>query len=291
MVPVTHVFEWAEYSEKARKGLFREFGQVGAKHLVLTGQLLGLVMQKNAHAVALKQEIADAGMSFNDGHALFGVHDDLCLPFEEYRPMMISRHSLALEACALMEVKTLTIHVGNGNAAYGERSVEELHLNVRRGLEALLPVAERCGVVICIENIWSPLNDSAALLDHIEYFNSPWLGICYDAGHANLMARDPGVEGAASKQWAYFKKPVQWDDKLLEKILPHVVNCHLHDNLGVVDDHILPFQGTINWEREMSLLAKAPRLQVIQNEVLPMRKGVSITDMVSSFDDLMKLYK
>ena len=162
--------------------------------------------QKNAHAVALKQEIADAGMSFCDAHALFGAHDDLCLPFEEYRPMMISRHSLALEACALMDVKTLTIHVGNGNATYGERSVEELHLNVRRGLEALLPVAERCGVVICIENIWSPLNDAAALLDHIEYFNSR--GHCYDAGHP-IYGRIPSRR-ATSNMGIFQSRGVRW---------------------------------------------------------------------------------
>ena len=26
-----------------------------------------------------------------------------------------------------------------------------------------------------------------------------------------------------------------WDDKILEKMLPHVVNCHIHDNMGQVD--------------------------------------------------------
>lgn len=32
---------------------------------------------------------------------------------------------------------------------------------------------------------------------------------------------------------------------------------HIHDNFGKVDDHLLPFLGTVQWERVMPALRKA----------------------------------
>jgi len=48
------------------------------------------------------------------------------------------------------------------------------------------------------------------------------------------------------------------------------VTCHLHDNDGSDDTHSMPGDGTINWNKVIPLLRKAPRLQVIQSEVLMM---------------------
>ena len=60
----------------------------------------------------------------------------------------------------------------------------------------------------------------------------------------------------------------EWDDRALEKTLPQIVSCHLHDNDGSDDSHSLPGEGTINWNKVIQLLKKAPRLQLIRSEVL-----------------------
>ena len=47
MIPVTHVFEWANIADKVRRNLFMEFAEVGAKHLVLTCEMILNCIQKN----------------------------------------------------------------------------------------------------------------------------------------------------------------------------------------------------------------------------------------------------
>ena len=67
-----------------------------------------------------------------------------------------------------------------------------------------------------------------------------------------------------------------FDDRILEKMLPHVVNCHLHDNDGISDKHRNIGDGTIDWNHIAPLLKSAPRLKVIQSEVIPIKANASI---------------
>ncbi len=49
--------------------------------------------------------------------------------------------------------------------------------------------------------------------------------------------------------------------------LPHIVTCHLHDNHGFEDEHLLPGDGTICWPRLLNRLQDgASRLKSVQNE-------------------------
>ena len=111
---------------------------------------------------------------------------------------------------------------------------------------------------------------------------------CYDSGHANISTCKRDVENNAERQWAKFGLKPVWDDKILEKLQPHIVNCHLHDNHGVVDEHLMPGLGNIDWKKTMGLLKSAPRIQVIQNEVLSGTRQYSIRERVKCFDDLVQ---
>ena len=73
-------------------------------------------------------------------------------------------------------------------------------------------------------------------------------------------------------------------------MLPHIVNTHLHDNMAVIDEHLIPGEGMIDWQHTMKLLGKAPRLQIIGNECIVPRKAVSsIRHMCDVFNGLMKM--
>jgi sugar phosphate isomerase/epimerase len=87
--------------------------------------------------------------------------------------------------------------------------------------------------------------------------------------------------------------PVQWSFDELEKMLPYIVNCHLHDNYGIVDQHQLPGHGDINWSDLLETLAGAPRLQCIQSEVLyPLyEKNATIREVCEKFNQMHKLFK
>ncbi|MBR4956513.1 MAG: sugar phosphate isomerase/epimerase, partial [Lentisphaeria bacterium] len=155
----------------------------------------------------------------------------------------------------------------------------------------LLPVAEKLGITICIENIWFSVNTPDVLNSIKAEFPTEALGFCYDAGHANIM--DNGRNYATGNAWrgwnASGKKVPLWEDRALEKMLPDVVNCHLHDNTGWSDAHKLPGSGCINWGHIIPLLKKAPRLKVVQSEVIPVASGTYIKELVDKFAELAEI--
>jgi sugar phosphate isomerase/epimerase len=59
--------------------------------------------------------------------------------------------------------------------------------------------------------------------------------ICLDCGHAHI------------------------DDDLvdaIETVSEHLVHMHVHDNQGRSDDHLVPFEGTIDWPAAMTQVQK-----------------------------------
>ena len=106
----------------------------------------------------------------------------------------------------------------------------------RRSLEHLHDVAAGAGVTLALEVMPNALSSAEALVRMIEDdLELPGLGICLDLGHANLMG-DP-VDA-------------------IETVSGHVVTTHVHDNRGTRDDHLLPFEGRINWDAALMALQK-----------------------------------
>ena len=134
-----------------RNYVMQEFAANGAKHLVLTDQLIGDIMKKSDLAAQLCRELESFGMSFADAHSPFGGVLDMNCPDETFRPQMLMRHKMALRIAAECGVKTITIHPGS-DRFFPEIPLEK-HLDLMRSaLDELLPEAEKCGVVICIES-------------------------------------------------------------------------------------------------------------------------------------------
>ena len=288
-VPVTFLYDFEHVSDRMRPYIMQEFAQAGAKHLVLSDTLIKMIIGKPGLEDTLLEEMANNGLSFCDAHAPFGASLDLNCPFEEKRPMMISRLKLALEICAYMKVDTITIHLGNNHFEPATAIADDIHIKrMKDALSRLLPTAEKLGITICIENIWFSVNTPEVLNDIKSGFPTDALGFCYDSGHANIMDKGRLVpEGNAWRGWNASGKPVPaWEDKALEKMLPNVVNCHLHDNDGTLDAHTLPGKGNIDWNHIIPLLNSAPRLKLIQSEVLPIYSGTHIQELVDKFAQL-----
>ena len=61
------------------------------------------------------------------------------------------------------------------------------------------------------------------------------VGICLDFGHAHL---DGDLVDA------------------IETVSEHLMTTHVHDNRGRSDDHLLPFEGTIDWPAALTAVQK-----------------------------------
>ena len=275
-VPITFLADVnGDHPENVRRLLFHAFAVNGAKHLVLNDQMIASILAHPDLAEKLTQEIHDEGLDWVDSHAMFGRYWDLNSLVPERFEQIVARKKLELRIAADMGVKTMTIHVGNSyEPDDSDGSVRTQFDNVCRSLGELLPYAEKCDVVVNIENIWTKLNTPERLLAIKAKFDTPYLGFCYDAGHANYVAKGKDLQ-------------IPNDPEVLEKMLPEIVNCHIHDNDGLFDKHFVPGTGSVDWAHVTGLLAKAPRLACIQCETLPVLLKESVRD---NCDGMRKIF-
>jgi sugar phosphate isomerase/epimerase len=122
----------------------------------------------------------------------------------------------------------MVIHPSGGSISAEERGTRAQAL--MHSLEALIPFAERTGIRLALENMLPQhVGDSAAeVLEIVDHFDSEWLGVCFDTGHAHLTP--DGVVGA------------------FHILRDRIIAFHLQDNDGNHDRHLQPPYGTIDWE-------------------------------------------
>ncbi len=292
MKPVTHYsFLLGPESDDERRATLRRLADNGVTHVVLNSKLLEHFMVAPEAVMKFDSDMREFGVSFMDAHAPWGTWKDLAVPLEEKHEMVVLLQEAALRLCRHFGVTCIAYHTCNTlNSVFGASlTIDDYYDMMLRTIEELLPDAEHCGVVMALENQWTPLNQSAYLLKAVRHFDTEWLGICYDTGHGNLTehGREFPDKTCVPPIWNDIGLPVVWEENFIEKVRPYIVNCHLHDNDGIIDQHLLPGQGTVDWKRIMANLAAAPRLQCIQNEVNMVRENApSIEESVKTFDRL-----
>lgn len=285
MVPITFHHSWKLYTEKQRLTVMREFAVNGAKHLVLCDTFLKMMGEDYTLPGVLKAQLAKAELDFVDAHAPFRDFGDLFIPVESDRRQMIARQKLNLLLVAEFGVTTCTFHVGS--KYYKDHTVDEHREALYRSLDELLPVAEKYGVTICLENLVRPLSTADDLISYMKRYDSPNLGVCLDVGHANL--KEKGSYEPASEvipTWRDIGLEVRWEENIAERLQPYIVNCHVHDNRGLADDHDLPGTGSVDWKRIVPVLLNAPRLRNIQSEVLTSRRNITVREVCENLNTL-----
>ena len=104
-------------------------------------------------------------------------------------------------------------------------------------LERYVCLAAEHGVALALEN--GPMKVLEEVVDYVVKKNlQDHLGICVDTGHASMhMGKDR-------------------DNVLkhLKTFRDHLLQLHIHDNLGVTDDHIVPGTGCIAWPQVMDVI-------------------------------------
>ncbi|HVH28865.1 MAG TPA: sugar phosphate isomerase/epimerase [Vicinamibacterales bacterium] len=202
----------------------------------------------NPAAVAdLQQWLADAGLT------LHGVHAPVMDAYEQgrwIRPLSLASSDAAARARAVSEtelathiarripVNVLVTHVG-----LPRTHTADLPADVRgaalRSIEEIQRVAAPLGVRIAVEVIPNELSRAGSLVhlveNDLEELEGYEIGICLDFGHAHM---DGDLLDA------------------IEIVSEHVIAAHVHDNRGRTDDHLVPFDGTIDWPSALTAVQK-----------------------------------
>jgi sugar phosphate isomerase/epimerase len=152
-----------------------------------------------------------------------------------------------IDECKTHEIPTAVMHVSSGDnpPPFNQLGLDRFKIIIEK--------AEKENINIALENLRKP-----EYLDFIyKNIKSEKLKFCYDSGHENCF----------TPNYNFLDK---YNDKL--------VALHLHDNDGTKDQHLLPFNGTINWKNIME------KLRNIEY------KGSLALEIDSQFIDISKEY-
>jgi len=178
------------------------------------------------------EEARRAGLWVENIHASFDYAGDLWEDTLAGRAVF-AYYMQCLEDCGTFGIPTMVMHTGCGG--YPLPPISEIGLD---RFERLIDCAQRNGAHIAIENQCAPEKTQRAI-ELLERFDSPHLGMCYDSGHGNV--RDSLGRGR----------------EMLDRFGRRLKALHLHDNDGSSDQHLLPFDGTVDWPALMRKIAAA----------------------------------
>lgn len=271
-VKISHCFYWYLLHKDLFGHVLREFADNGANSLVFCGKLAKRILFEDPSLEDLLWKLCkDMHMEFVSMHGLCGKFHDLNIPDEEERRKMISDHIRAMEMAAKFGSRTYTLHVGAMYHCVNHMDLPTLRNFAHRTLEALLPEAERVGIVLAVENSFEPPNAAREVVELVKPFlSSKYIGYCYDSGHANCMRSAPGksLDGYIDYfRSAWWEKGIIQEDHALDLFRERVVTCHLHDNNGYADLHALPGDGTVEWDELIKDLKNCPNMLEFQSEV------------------------
>lgn len=286
--PLAFYYSWQDVPDAMIPNIMAEFSWNGVENLVFSHSWITRILSEPQLSSILTRHARAQHVNLIEVHAPWGQAFDLCCPDRGRRATLIADHKRAMAYCADSGCKTYTVHIGAYESVFYHTPNAVLRPFAVDTLEQLLPTAEQLNLVIAVENSYERSNTPDEVLYYVNHFNSPWIQCCFDAGHAHLMAPAPGKERAKyfeEMDWAWGDKIEEYSDAL-EHLAPHIATCHLHDNDGYSDAHLLPGRGTIDWKSLIGKLKKCPRLLSMQTEVTT-SGGLSIGQLVRTFRELM----
>ncbi|MGH9432320.1 MAG: sugar phosphate isomerase/epimerase family protein [Terriglobia bacterium] len=172
------------------------------------------------HAVTLR--FVHAPVSAASGKSRDGSFP-LSLSYLEKRHRIDSMDEIkrALEVSEALPFDYLVVHLGLEDEEYDLRKFDAAFTSI----EHLKIFAKERGVRILLENSPCALANPDRIFDFIHYTRLD-LKVCIDVGHAFLTGEvRPGIE----------------------KLADLAASVHIHDNHRERDDHLMPFEGKIDW--------------------------------------------
>jgi sugar phosphate isomerase/epimerase len=187
----------------------------------------------------LQQWLSDAGLALHAVHAPIGESFaggrwgpplSIASPHRDARAHALAEVERALHIARRLPFEILVTHLGLPRPAENSRDA------ARRSIDALSETARPLGVRLALEVIPNELSRANTLAHFLEeVVDVPEAGICLDFGHAHM---DGDLVDA------------------VETVSEHLITTHVHDNRGRTDDHLVPFEGTIDWEAALTAAQK-----------------------------------
>ena len=176
-----------------------------------------------------------SGLQVDSVHAPYKGTNNLWLD-DHSGDAFLSSLMQVVEDCANCHIPTVVVHLSGGDnpPPFNQIGLDRMKRFVDKG--------EKHGVNLAFENL-RKVEYLKYVLDNID---SQRAGFCYDSGHHSCFAPHADLL-------------LQYGSRLMD--------LHLHDNDGVEDQHLLPFDGTIDWTKTMGQIAETGYAGAIAFEV------------------------
>jgi sugar phosphate isomerase/epimerase len=159
-------------------------------------EILEVQMQHrdNAYLQSLKRQAMVAGLKLCG----LSAHQSFLSPKAQFRKENIAKTVASIELAYALGIPTVRVNTGRWGTS---KNFDELMKNrgiepplpgykdedgfpwVIESLEKCLPAAEKCGVVLGLENHWGLARTPEGLLRIHDAIHSPWLGVTLDTGN------------------------------------------------------------------------------------------------------------
>lgn len=151
----------------------------------------------------------------------------------------------SLEAAEQIPFRSCVVHLGLKDDHWDTRALDDSLTSI----EHLKAFAGPLGVRLLLEN----LNNEVATPEHLVeiarsgHFDS--VGFCLDIGHAHLSTGLPETRHTPAKSAIALA---------FEAFSQKLFQLHLHDNMGLRDEHLWPGDGKVDWKEVTQLLQTLP---------------------------------
>jgi sugar phosphate isomerase/epimerase len=236
----THLY----HGQRLNRDHLREIAAAGFDTVELVATRTHCDYHNDAVVADLQEWLADAKLVLGSVHAPVadgfaggrpGTPVNLASPHAAEREAALEEATRALQIARRLPFPVMVVHAGNMRTAQ-QQPGDNSRDGARRSIEALAAFAQPLGVTIAVELIPNELSRAGSLVHFVEEVLEPGAAaICLDLGHAHL---DGDLVDA------------------IETVSEHIAIVHAHDNRGRGDDHLLPFEGTIDWAAAITALQK-----------------------------------
>jgi sugar phosphate isomerase/epimerase len=155
-------------------------------------------------------------------------------PDEESRALAVRETEAALELARRVPLSVLVVHPGLQDPLLSPQ-VQNSREAAVRSVEEIVALASPLGVRVALEVIPNAMATADALVELLDDLDMPEVGVCLDFGHAHMQG---DVVDA------------------IESLSGVLAATHVHDNHGERDEHLAPFDGTIDWAGALTALEK-----------------------------------
>jgi sugar phosphate isomerase/epimerase len=197
---------------------------------------------------AMAQALADNHLELRSLHA--PASRDMSVNREGGSPLSVTEVERVRRIEAMDELKRvidvaedlpfsrLILHLGGSRETVDPRKRDAAFSS----LEHLTLHAKHVGVTICVENTTSEMGSPSYLRAFVDETRLTSLRFNFDIGHAYLASGPPEERIATS----------------FEPLKDLIASAHIHDNHGEKDEHLTPYDGTIDWPAARKLLGTTP---------------------------------